>query len=169
VTGPRGGEAARFEALHQALLTSDSATAVLERFFGAPITVQRLDTKPVPPNADQRRRLALPAEPPAIADWGYRRVRLLSARIVLSEAELWFVPARLPAETLLALAHTPTPFGHLVRALRPKRHSLSARIHPPPSPIALEHRALLTTEHGPIAEVHECCPAGQIGWMRLAG
>ncbi len=141
--------------LHLALLRCDSATAVLERFFGGPILVRRQHCAPVAPDAAQTARLELGQGTP----WQYRRVCLLSAGTVLSEAHLWFVPGRLLPGMVQALAGTEIPFGRIVAPLRPRRHSIVAAYLPSPSPYALQHRAVLVTDAGPIAEVNEFYPA----------
>jgi hypothetical protein len=78
---------------------------------------------------------------------------------MLSEADLWFVPSRLLPDMVQALASTDTPFGRIVGPLRPRRITIDAVHHAAPSPVGLEHRALLVAAIGPIGEVHERYPA----------
>lgn len=139
------------EALHKALLEADSATAVLERLLGTPISIRRLDGPAIPPSPEQRTRLQLEDATP----WVHRRVVLLSGGDILSEADLWYSPARLTPAMIEALATTNIPFGRVVQNLHPKRTTLLAKAGAPGSPIALEHHALLTAAGHPIAEVHE--------------
>ena len=59
---------------------------------------------------------------------GYRRVRLKCGDHVLSEADNWYVPARLAPEMNHVLETTDTPFGKAVAALHFRRHTLSANL-----------------------------------------
>jgi chorismate-pyruvate lyase len=143
--------------LHEKLLTSPSATAVLEELFGAPVVIRRLACDPLALTPWQRERLApTPAEPAC-----HRRVMLLAAGKPVSEADLWYVPARLGAGMAEKLAETDEPFGAVVRPLRPSRETLATRICPPGEAVTLEHEALLRDRHGrPIALVMERYLAG---------
>ncbi len=97
---------------------------------------------------------------------GYRRVRLKCGDRVLSEADNWYVPARLTPEMNRVLETTDTPFGKAVAALHFRRHTLSAELLWRPLPQGwemgaggtpdetgalaipdhvLEHRAVLST------------------------
>ncbi|MGA0601039.1 hypothetical protein ACO2Q3_10090 [Caulobacter sp. KR2-114] len=67
----------------------------------------------------------------------YRRVKLMCADKVLSEADNWYLPARLTPEMNKALDETDTPFGVAVKALDFHRQAVDSRIllHPfDPSP-----------------------------------
>ena len=108
---------------------------------------------------------------------GYRRVRLKCGDHVLSEADNWYVPARLTPEMNQTLETTDTPFGKAVAALHFRRHTLSADLLWRPLPEGwemgvaavrddnralaipghvLEHRAVLSTPDGePFSEVVE--------------
>jgi hypothetical protein len=136
---------------------------VLERFFGGPIDVRRLAAAPAAPTLAQRNRLALDAATP----WAHRRVQLVSAKTVLSEADLWFVPSRLAPDMVQALARTDTPFGRIVSPLNPRRTTIAAMLCTPPSAVGLEHRALLVAQAGPIAEVYERYPASLAARARV--
>ncbi len=134
-------------ALNAALLASDSATDVLERLCGGAVTVRHLtpDTPAAVPTV-------LQAATPIL----HRHVALCCGGLVLSHADLWFVPARLPEIIVRTLAETDLPFGHVVRGLGLRRRTLQARELPPGGPVALEHRAELTEPSGqPVAEVWE--------------
>ena len=143
------------ESLHQALLASNSATAVLERLCGSPVTIVRNHGVPVAPDAEQRIRLNLD---PATS-WAHRSVQLQAGSRPLSQADLWYVPSRLDAAMAAALLTTAIPFGRIVAALSPRRLTLETRFGEPGDPIALHHHALLTVETEgrtlPIAEVRE--------------
>jgi hypothetical protein len=112
------------------LLASPTATAALERWCGehlpaseAKVVVLRLDGPEVAATPEQRARLgADPREPIA-----FRRVELRCGSYVLSQAENWFLPERLPAAMREALATTDTPFGKVIRPLAPYRRTIEAR------------------------------------------
>jgi hypothetical protein len=91
-----------------------------------------------------------------LAQVAHRRVVLHAAGRPVSDADLWYVPARLwpgMAETLLTTA---IPFGSVVAPMRPRRELLSFRFGAPDAAHALEHRALLRDQAGaPMALVHE--------------
>jgi hypothetical protein len=55
----------------------------------------------------------------------YRRVRLAWGDRVISEAENWYVPQRLPAAMRAALHHGAQPFGAVVAELSPRRTTLA--------------------------------------------
>ena len=110
------------------LLSHDSATLTLERWCGvhglaAPprIVAERVTAMDKTPTAEQRAELGVtPAEPIR-----YRRVRLRCGAVVLSEADNWYVPARLTAEMNTVLDSTDVPFGKAVQALQfPAPHAV---------------------------------------------
>ena len=120
---------ALIESLNADLLAHDSATLTLERWCAdhrladpARIVAERVSdtTKPASPEV----RAALDVKPDEAL--GYRRVRLKCGDHVLSEADNWYVPARLTPEMNHALETTDTPFGKAVAALHFRRHTLSA-------------------------------------------
>ena len=162
---------ALLETFNAELLTHDSATLTLERWCDvhrlaspARILAERVPEggplgKPLPP--EQRAELRIgPAERVR-----YRRVRLRCGPVVLSEADNWYVPARLTAEMNRQLDNSDTPFGKVVQELQFKRRTLSSKLLWLPLPdgwemmpagagngtaalviphALLEHRALLT-------------------------
>jgi chorismate-pyruvate lyase len=162
------------------LLTHDSATLTLEhwcdvhRLASPPrIVAERVPNVDKPPSADQRRELGVgPTETVR-----YRRVRLLCGSVVLSEADNWYVPARLTAEMNELLDTTDVPFGKAVQGLDFQRRTLSSTLLwlPLPEgwemmatpggdgaaalgvpPMLLEHRAVLSLPNGtPFSEVVE--------------
>jgi chorismate-pyruvate lyase len=171
---------ALLQTLNAELLSNSSATLTLEHWcevhrLASPsrIVAERVPDVDKAPSPDQRRELDVtPAEPVR-----YRRVRLLCGAVVLSEADNWYVPARLTPEMNRLLDTTDAPFGRVVQSLQFKRRTLSstARWHPLPEgwemsasaanvgaaalpmpPNLLEHRAILTLPDGtPFSEVVE--------------
>ena len=175
---------ALLQTLNAELLSHDSATLTLERWCGvhrlaspARIVAVRVLDEDKLPSREQRRELAVaPADPVR-----YRRVRLLCGALVLSEADNWYVPARLTAEMNKLLDTTDMPFGKVVSGLHFQRHTLSSQLlwQPLPEgwemnasaaatvaaggaahlslpPALLEHRALLSLPDGtPFSEVVE--------------
>ncbi len=171
---------ALLETLNADLLAHDSATLTLERWCldhrladPARIVAERVSGADKPANAEVRAALDVkPGEP-----LDYRRVRLRCGDHVLSEADNWYVPARLTPEMNHVLETTDTPFGKAVAALRFRRHTLAADLLWRPLPEGwemgatlapqdagalsipdhvLEHRAVLSTRDGePFSEVVE--------------
>ncbi len=171
------------------LLSHPSATLTLERWCSAHrlapegrITAEVDRAVTLPATAEQRARLQVGADE-AVA---YRRVRLSCGGRVLSEADNWYVPARLTPEMNRLLEQTTTPFGHAVLALGFHRELLGAELlwHPMPDgwemqaalpadgggPLAipdqvLEHRAvLLTRGNVPFSEVRETYTVEVLGF-----
>src|ERR1700722_11363272 len=163
---------ALIESLNADLLAHDSATLTIERWCAdhrladpARIVAERVSGADKPASAEVR--AALDVKPDERL--GYRRVRLTCGDHVLSEADNWYVPARLTPEMNHALETTDTPFGKAVAALHFRRHTLSADLlwrplpqgweigaTPVPQEAAamtipdhvLEHRAVLSTPDG---------------------
>lgn len=132
---------AMLQTLNADLLSHDSATLTLERWCGdhrlaepARIVARRVrdGAKPVP--EDVRARLAVAADEPI----GYRHVQLVCGEHVLSEADNWYVPARLTAEMNRTLDSTDEPFGKVVRPLGFQRRTLSAELLWSPLPAGWE-------------------------------
>jgi hypothetical protein len=171
---------ALIETLNADLLAHDSATLTLERWCAdhrladpARIVAERVRDTDKPASAEVRAALDVKPNEPL----GYRRVRLKCGDHVLSEADNWYVRARLTPEMNHTLETTDTPFGKAVHALHFRRHTLSADLlwrpllkgwemgATPPSGEAnalkipdhvLEHRAVLSTPDGePFSEVVE--------------
>jgi chorismate-pyruvate lyase len=163
----RAESAVLARALNAELLASRSATQVLSKWCGdhhlaADPTILAHQMKGIdkPADAAQRRRLQVSAAETV----AYRHVRLQCGARVLSEADNWYVPARLTANMNRLLEATETSFGTVVRPLEPTRETLSVTVFWPPSsgdasaiPAALfAHRAVLyTREHLPFSEVYE--------------
>ena len=171
---------ALIESLNADLLAHDSATLTLERWCAdhrladpALIVAERVHDADKPATAEVRAALDVKPDEPL----GYRRVRLKCGDRVLSEADNWYVPARLTAEMNHVLETTDTPFGKAVADLHFRRHTLSADLLWRPLPKGwemgaeaaaeqsgalpipehvLEHRAVLSAPDGePFSEVVE--------------
>ncbi|MGU3537818.1 hypothetical protein [Methylobacterium sp. A54F] len=161
------GPAAMIETLRARILAGHSATAVLEAWCAEQgladdprLVARRLPGPDKPLSAAQRVRLAIGADEPV----RYRRVRLLCGPHVLSEADNWYVPARLTREMNAALEETDAPFGRVVRPLAPTRRNLDLRMlwratpgaWPAPGEPLFAVDAVLTTADGlPFCEVSE--------------
>ena len=142
-------------ALHAALLAGDSATAVLEAAYGSPVSVRRL--APDATETDAVRHTPLHARPDEAVT--IRQVQLICRAQVLSDAELRYVPARLPPDLAARLHSTDLPFGRVVQRLGLRRTTLSAHICGRDGPWALIHHAVLAQPGGtPLALVHERYP-----------
>src|SRR5277367_3612000 len=171
---------ALIESLNADLLAHDSATLTLERWcadhrLADPALIVAERAHDVDKAATPEVRAALDVKPDE--PLGYRRVRLKCGDRVLSEADNWYVPARLTPEMNHVLEMTDTPFGKAVAALHFRRHTLSADLLWRPLPKGwemdaaaaqddksaltvpdhvLEHRAVLSLPDGePFSEVVE--------------
>ena len=161
------------------LLSHPSATLTLERWCGlhhlaseARITAHLLRDVEKVPTAEQRRDLKVDADEPI----KYRRVQLFCGQHILSEADNWYVPARLTTAMNRQLEDTDTPFGRAVKDLNFRRETIAASVlwsalpegwemQPVPTgahgkldipPHVLEHRAILYTQDNlPFSEVVE--------------
>jgi chorismate-pyruvate lyase len=106
-------------ALLAALRSDSSATAVLERMTGHTATITPL------PHTEPATNDVLDAL--HLSDIGmirHRRVRLELGGAAYSDADLWYVPERLPADIRATLADGVTPFGRAVLMLGPVRKTL---------------------------------------------
>jgi hypothetical protein len=181
------------QTLNADLLSHDSATATLQRWCDvhqlaspARITAERAPDVQKPPTRIQREQLHIgPAD-----EVRYRNVRLRCGELVLSEADNWYVPARLTPEMNRLLETTDTPFGVAVQSLHFQRHTLAAELLWQPLPVGwemkssppdaaagelcfplhvLQHRALLTLPDGtPISEVVETYTSNLLAIPRFA-
>ncbi len=119
--------------------------------LGTAILVRRLPDPPERPCPEQ----LLPREGETLR---HRHVELMAADRVVSEADLWYLPDRLPRELVATLETTPIPFGRVMQPLRLKRVPFSARF-PADRKVRMEHRAVLTLPDGTgVAEVWERYP-----------
>ncbi|MEH3146913.1 MAG: hypothetical protein PGN34_16535 [Methylobacterium frigidaeris] len=204
LTAPAGAEAPRWPAtylgrveatavmqtLNASLLASRSATATLEGWCGshgmavpARLSARLVPGADKPAEAATRERLRVGSEEPV----RYRRVRLACGERVLSEADNWYVPARLTPEMNRLLETTDTPFGRAVQPLGPTRQTVSSEIlwqplpegwdqAAPPAPACeaqaipdqlLRHRAVLfTASREPFSEVVETYTAAVLDFAR---
>ena len=180
------------QTLNADLLSHDSATLTLEHWCDvhhlaspARVTAERVRTAEQAPTETQRQQLRVTS----VEQVHYRRVRLRCGTMVLSEADNWYVPARLTPEMNRLLETTDTPFGAVVKSLHFQRHTISSEVlwqflpsgweMEPPSVTAgaselcfprqvLEHRALLTLPDGtPISEVVETYTSSVLAIARL--
>jgi chorismate-pyruvate lyase len=137
---------ALLESLNADLLSNDSATLTLDRWceahkMAAPakIVAERVHGSDKTPTDDIRQLLGLSATDPV----RYRHVRLHCGEHVLSEADNWYVPARLTPEMNQLLDTTDTAFGRAVQALHFHRRILWAQLLWLPLPQGWEMGAAL--------------------------
>lgn len=146
------------------ILRSDSATAALESWCAekglsgqARLVAHRQIGAEKAPTAEQRARLGVGLEEPV----RYRHVRLACGDRVLSEADNWYVPARLTPEMNAALDGSDVPFGRVVRPLAPVRRVVSVESYPlaalpgPDAPLVRVDALLVTGAGAPFCEVIE--------------
>lgn len=122
---------ALLQTLNTELLSNSSATLTLERWCArhrlsspARVVARRVrDTEKAATPALRQTLGVGEAEPVR-----YRRVQLVCGDFVLSEADNWYVPARLTPEMNRLLDETDTAFGRAVEALQFRRRTLSARL-----------------------------------------
>jgi hypothetical protein len=134
------------------------------------------------PTADQLQRLAVGQA----SDVKYRHVRLRCATTVLSEADNWYVPARLTPDMNRALETSDAAFGRVVAPLEPYRRTWSVTMLWAPLPrgweragnvdsatgatleipaALFEHRAVLyTKDNTPFSEVREVYQRGVLAF-----
>ena len=173
---------ALLQTLNAELLSHDSATLTLDRWCDAhrlaspaKVVAVRDRSARKEPTAEQRAQLGVTADEPV----RYRRVQLACGARVLSEADNWYVPARLTPEINRQLETSDIAFGRAAQPLRFQRRTLSAKLLWSPLPegwemssaaaapgaaartlqvphAVLEHRALLVLPDGtPISQVVE--------------
>ncbi len=163
---------ALLQTLNADLLSHDSATLTLERWCAAHrlasparIVAERVYGADPAPTGEQRQILSVSTTEAV----HFRRVRLSCGGHVLSEADNWYVPARLTSDMNRVLDTTDTAFGRAVQALNFHRRTLSAKLLWSPLPEGwdmgaplpewvgatftiphevLEHRAVLTLPDG---------------------
>ncbi|MBB4954690.1 hypothetical protein H4S14_002579 [Agrobacterium vitis] len=168
------------QTLNADLLSHDSATLTLDRWCSdhklaehAKIVAEPVKGVEKPATADIRGALKV-SESDKV---GYRRVRLMCGERVLSDADNWYVPARLTDDMNKTLETTDTAFGRVVKPLNFQRHTISAELLWQPLPQAwdmgasipaasekpleipdhvIQHKALLSLPDGtPISMVVE--------------
>jgi len=116
------------QSLNVDILASSSATRTLEAWCGEHHMAEdpKIVATQVPgvrkePDADQLQRLDVHDA----TEVRYRRVHLRCGTHVLSEADNWYVPARLTPEMNALLETTDTPFGKAVQPLHPYRRTIA--------------------------------------------
>jgi chorismate-pyruvate lyase len=175
--GEAAAALALVEAFNLRLLGSRTATSTLEKWCSDRklADVPKIRAKIItgvekPPTPEQRKRLRISESEPV----SYRRVELECGDHVLSEADNWFVPARLTEDMRNRLERTDAPFGRVVEALSPVRKTFKVEFLWSPQPQnpgaaegrreefnsiperVLRHSALVFAGNGdPFAEVHE--------------
>ncbi|AHF88052.1 hypothetical protein RLEG3_02920 (plasmid) [Rhizobium leguminosarum bv. trifolii WSM1689] len=160
------------QTLNANLLSNASATLTLDRWCaahklaqeGSKIFAQRVRGQDK--LADEHIRELLTVGPGELI--AYRHVRLVCGDRVLSEADNWYLPAKLTAEMNQALNTSDIAFGRAVQALNFTRTNLSANLlwsplsegwdmdgivahetsSPSLPPFLLEHRAVLKLRDG---------------------
>jgi chorismate-pyruvate lyase len=180
---------ALLQSLNADLLSHNSATLTLDRWCDthrlaspAKIIAERVRNVDKAPSEEQRQALGVSATEPV----RYRRVRLRCGEHVLSEAENWYVPARLTADMNRSLETSDIAFGRAVQDLKFRRQTLSATLlwsplpegweMAPPArvetskslevpPEVLQHRAVLTLPDGtPFSQVIETYTSEVLGF-----
>jgi chorismate-pyruvate lyase len=155
-----GPQRAAYDAFEAELNAGPTATAALQRWCAAHgvegIVHAEVDREAerAPSAATTLRLEVKPGEHVA-----YRRVKLGCGRHVLSEADNWYVPARLSAAMNEALESGDTPFGAVIAPLAPHREVISSERlwadGTAPEDI-LRNRGLVLDHDGrPLAEVSE--------------
>lgn len=143
---------ALLQTLNAELLSADSATLTLERWCDAhkmaeppKVVAERVRTADKEPTGEVRQLLGVAATESV----RYRHVRLHCGEHVLSEADNWYVPARLTPDMNKVLDTTDTPFGRAVQELHFHRRTLAARMLWSPLPPGWEMvRILPASEKG---------------------
>ena len=173
---------ALLQSVNGRILAATSATLVLEEWCGEhrmaadpKIVATRVPDVRREPSAEQLQRLGVRDA----SEVRYRRVELRCGAHVFSEADNWYVPARLTPEMNALLTTTDTPFGKAVQSLAPYRRTIAVTMLWMPLPHGWErqkrsqlrfprwrtltlprevfqHRAMLyTADHVPFSEVVE--------------
>ena len=132
---------ALLQTLNADLLSNDSATLTLDRWCEmhkmatpAKVVAERVHGDDKAPTAEVRQLLGVGQDDPI----RYRHVRLHCGDHVLSEADNWYVPARLTPDMNQVLDSSDTPFGRAVQALHFHRRTLSAKLLWEPLPAGWE-------------------------------
>jgi chorismate-pyruvate lyase len=132
---------ALLETLNADLLSNDSATLTLDRWCEAhkmatpaKVVAERVRGDDKSPTEEVRQLLGVGPDDPI----RYRHVRLHCGDHVLSEADNWYVPARLTAEMNQVLDTSDTAFGRAVQGLHFHRRTLSAKLLWEPLPAGWE-------------------------------
>ncbi len=154
--GSAGAQQAGIDRLQRDVLAAPSATQFLARrcaelHLAEPATI-RAETVPADNAATPQVRalLQVGADEPV----RHRHVRLVCGTHLLSEADNWYVPARLTAEMNRSLETSDTPFGTVVRPLDFHRQTLGTA-RPSGAAVLQVKAVLLTPQETPISLVIE--------------
>ena len=135
---------ALMQSLNAEILASPTATRALERWCGEHglaadprVTIRPLAVPAAAATAETLARLGV-SRREKIA---YRSVELRCGEVVLSKAENWYLPDRLPRALRRALETSDTPFGRVVQPLAPYRRTVSAQLLWQPLPPGWERNA----------------------------
>ncbi|HSE12142.1 MAG TPA: hypothetical protein VLB69_05875 [Rudaea sp.] len=148
---------ALLQTLNADLLSHDSATLTLERWCAdhrmaePPRIVARRVREAPRPIPDDLRTLLKAGAGETI---GYRHVQLMCGTHVFSEADNWYLPARLTAGMNQRLDTTDEPFGKVVQPLHFQRRTLSAELLWSPLPPGWEMSAARTAPTGGPSALH---------------
>ena len=142
-----GAQAPSMNRVEAAVVGGASASAVLQGWCAdhglPPLTAVRDRGAEKPPTRAVLAALGVrPGEP-----LGYRRVKLACGAVTLSEADNWYVPARLTRQMNHRLDATDAPFGLVTRSLHFTRRTLRATRAPDADHI-LEVTAVLVSASG---------------------
>jgi chorismate-pyruvate lyase len=184
---------ALLQSINSEILAASSATRTLEAWCGdhhmaddPKIVARRVEGVRKEPSAEQLERLDVRDA----SEVQYRRVELRCGAYVLSEADNWYVPARLTLAMNALLTTTDTPFGKAVQPLHPYRRTIAVtmlwsplpqgweqqtrsrfrghrrRLLPIPKDV-FQHRAVLyTAGHQPFSEVVETYQSEMLAFRR---
>ncbi len=149
------------DALEAALVSGESATAVLTRWcadhaLADPARIVAVRDRAAHRAAPPSVRRALRAQ--AGERVAYRRVNLACGERVLSQADNWYLPGHLSAPMNQALETTDTPFGQVVAPLRFHRVALGVErpgAAAPGAPILRLSAVLVAGDGRPFAVVRE--------------
>lgn len=146
------------QTLNSDLLSHDSATLTLDRWCSdhkladnAKIVAEAVKGVDKPATAEIRTALKV-AETDRV---GYRRVRLMCGARVLSEADNWYVPARLTDDMNKQLETTDAAFGRVVKPLNFQRHTISAELLWQPLPKGWDMGAAISPSSNKPLEIPE--------------
>ena len=140
---------ARLRTFEAQLEANPSATVVLQHWCdihapGSRVIARQVQSAFLPPTEAARQALAIkPGE-----SVRYRRVQLICAGHVLSNADNWYLPGKLTDAMNTTLDNSQTPFGVAVSALNFSRRNLETRYLPKGGQDVLRHSAVLATDQG---------------------
>lgn len=145
----------RIEAANSATLALDQWCESRDMAPASSVVADKLADDLITPSAEVAQQLAVPVSEQVVL----RHVRLRCGNHVLSEARLWYVPSRMPAEIFTTLRTTDIAFGRAVGPLNFQRRSLGARRYYEGGvlpAVLFDQRAVLTLPDGrPLAYVQE--------------